>query len=134
MAGIHLEGMGSEKFRYSPEAQEAYMDWFRDNKLLPEATKLKQKYQLPLSLEQTMAMIHLEGAAGLEKKIKSGTLNSSTYAGDFKNKSPLEYAQGFKYGGYADKGFNFRNVSDFNEKNLENINIRILLQIKICKL
>ena len=95
-----------DKFRYSPEAQEAYMDWFRDNKLLPEATKLKQKYQLPLLLEQTMAMIHLEGAAGLEKKIKSGTLNSSTYAGNFKNASPLNYAQGFQHGGkiLASKG------------------------------
>lgn len=113
-----------DKFRYSPEAQEAFMNWFRDNKLLPEATKLKQKYQLPLSLEQTMAMIHLEGLAGLEKKIKSGTLNSSTYAGNFKNASPLNYAQGFQHGGkiLASKGFNYKNVSDFNQENWDALN------------
>jgi len=113
-----------DKFRYSPEAQEAFMDWFRDNKLLPEATKLKQKYQLPLTLDQTMAMIHLEGLAGLEKKIKSGTLNSSTYAGNFKNASPLNYAQGFQHGGkiLASKGFNYKNVSDFNQENWDALN------------
>ena len=96
-----------DDFRYNPEAQEKFMDWFRDNKLLPQATELKQKYELPMSIDQIMAMTHLEGKAGLEKKIKSGTLKTSTMANNFKNASPLDYASKFKEGGYAKDGFNF---------------------------
>lgn len=98
-----------DDFRYNPQAQEQFMDWFRDNTLLPQATDLKQRYQLPMSIDQIMAMTHLEGKAGLEKKIKAGTLKTSTMANNFKNASPLDYASQFKNGGkiYAGDGFNF---------------------------
>ncbi len=101
-----------DDFRYNPEAQEKFMDWFRDNKLLPQATELKQKYELPMSIDQIMAMTHLEGKAGLEKKIKSGTLKTSTMANNFKNASPLDYASKFKEGGKAKSGVwnNFENI------------------------
>jgi len=118
-----------DKFRYSPEAQEAYMDWFRDNRLLPQATQVKQKYQVPMSIEQIMAGIHLEGMGSEKKKngfigkYLSGQLKESTMAGKFKNTSTFNYMQGFEHGGYiANKGFNFRNVSDFNEKNWNDLN------------
>ena len=83
------------------------MDWFRDTQLLPQATELKQKYNVPLSVEQLMAMVHLEGKGGLEKKIKAGTLKTSTMAKNFKNASPLDYASNFRDGGkiYAEKGY-----------------------------
>jgi hypothetical protein len=98
-----------DDFRYNPQAQEQFMDWFRDTQLLPQATELKQKYNVPLSIEQLMAMVHLEGKGGLEKKIKAGTLKTSTMANNFKNASPLDYASNFTYGGkiYAQDGFNF---------------------------
>jgi len=98
-----------DDFRYNPQAQEQFMDWFRDTQLLPQATELKQKYNVPLSIEQLMAMVHLEGKGGLEKKIKAGTLKTSTMANNFKNASPLDYASNFAYGGkiYAQDGFNF---------------------------
>ena len=85
-----------DAFRNNPQAQEKFMDWFRDTQLLPQATQLKQRYQLPLSIGKVMAMIHLEGKAGLEKKIKAGTLSASTMANNFKNASPLDYASNFK--------------------------------------
>lgn len=96
-----------DDFRHNPEAQEKYMDWHIANQLTPMATKLKQKYNLPYSLNQIMAMIHLEGEAGLEKKIKSGTMNTSTLADNsFKNPTPLSYASHFLQGGkvYAKPG------------------------------
>jgi hypothetical protein len=95
-----------DDFRYNPKAQEQFMDWFRDKQLLPQATELKQKYNIPLSIEQLMAMVHLEGKTGLEKKIKAGTLKTSTMANNFKNASPMDYASQFIYGGkiYAPYG------------------------------
>jgi len=115
-----------DDFRYNPDAQEKFMDWFRDTKLLPQATELKQKYQLPMSIDQIMAMTHLEGKAGLEKKIKSGTLKTSTMANNFKNASPLDYASKFKEGGkiYANGGnkIDFTKVSDFNKQNWDDLN------------
>jgi hypothetical protein len=96
-----------DDFRYNPQAQEQFMDWFRDTQLFPQATELKQKYDVPLSVEQLMAMVHLEGKGGLEKKIKSGTLKTSTMAKNFKNASPLDYASNFREGGkiYAQDGY-----------------------------
>ena len=76
------------------------MDWFIQNNLLPGAIELKQKYQLPYTIEQIMAGIHLEGKAGLEKKIKSNTLNTSTMAKNFKNATSNQYMDGFENGGY----------------------------------
>ena len=118
-----------EVFRRNPKAQESFMDWFRDNRLLPQATQVKQKYQVPMSIEQIMAGIHLEGMGSEKKKngfigkYLSGQLNTSTMAGNFKNASTSNYMQGFEHGGYiADGGFNFRNVSDFNEKNWNDLN------------
>ena len=115
-----------DAFRNNPQAQEKFMDWFRDTQLLPQATQLKQRYQLPLSIGKVMAMIHLEGKAGLEKKIKSGTLKTSTMANNFKNASPLDYASQFKEGGkiYAEGGnkTDFTKVSDFNKENWQNLN------------
>jgi hypothetical protein len=115
-----------DDFRYNPQAQEQFMDWFRDNTLLPQATDLKQRYQLPMSIDQIMAMTHLEGKAGLEKKIKAGTLKTSTMANNFKNASPLDYASKFKEGGkiYAGGGnkADFTKVSDFNKQNWEDLN------------
>lgn len=115
-----------DAFRNNPQAQEKFMDWFRDTQLLPQATQLKQRYQLPLSIEKVMAMIHLEGKAGLEKKIKAGTLKTSTMANNFKNASPLDYASQFKEGGkiYAEggNGIDFTKVSDFNKENWQNLN------------
>ena len=107
-----------DQFRYNPQAQEKFMDWFRDTKLLPQATELKQKYQLPFSIDQLMAMTHLEGKAGLEKKIKSGTLKTSTMANNFKNASPLDYASQFRDGGKAKPGVwnNFEPIS-YNRSN-----------------
>lgn len=97
-----------EDFRNNPQAQETFMDWFIQNDLLPGATKLKQRYQLPYTIEQIMAGVHLEGKAGLEKKIKSNTLNTSTMAKNFKNATSDQYMNSFEHGGYiADKGFNF---------------------------
>ena len=97
-----------EDFRNNPQAQETFMDWFIQNDLLPGATELKQKYQLPYTIEQIMAGVHLEGKAGLEKKIKSNTLNTSTMAKNFKNATSDQYMNSFEHGGYiADKGFNF---------------------------
>ena len=115
-----------DAFRNNPQAQEKFMDWFRDTQLLPQATQLKQRYQLPLSIGKVMAMIHLEGKAGLEKKIKAGTLSASTMANNFKNASPLDYASQFKEGGkiYAEggNGIDFTKVSDFNKENWQNLN------------
>ena len=118
-----------DQFRHTPDAQESFMDWFRDNRLLPQATQVKQKYQVPMSIEQIMAGIHLEGMGSEKKKngfigkYLSGQLNTSTMAGNFKNASTSNYMQGFEHGGYiADGGFNFRNVSDFNEKNWNDLN------------
>lgn len=118
-----------EVFRRNPKAQESFMDWFRDNRLLPQATQVKQKYQVPMSIEQIMAGIHLEGMGSEKKKngfigkYLSGQLNTSTMAGNFKNASTSNYMQGFEHGGYiADGGFNFRDVSDFNEKNWNDLN------------
>ena len=103
-----------EVFRRNPKAQESFMDWFRDNRLLPQATQVKQKYQVPMSIEQIMAGIHLEGMGSEKKKngfigkYLSGQLNTSTMAGNFKNTSTSNYMQGFEHGGYiADGGFNF---------------------------
>ena len=103
-----------EVFRRNPKAQESFMDWFRDNRLLPQATQVKQKYQVPMSIEQIMAGIHLEGMGSEKKKngfigkYLSGQLNTSTMAGNFKNASTSNYMQGFEHGGYiADGGFNF---------------------------
>lgn len=103
-----------EVFRRNPKAQESFMDWFRDNRLLPQATQVKQKYQVPMSIEQIMAGIHLEGMGSEKKKngfigkYLSGQLNTSTMAGNFKNASTSNYMQGFEHGGYiADEGFNF---------------------------
>jgi len=96
-----------DAFRNNPQAQEKYMDWHISHQLTPIATKLKQKYDLPYSINQIMSMIHLEGEAGLEKKIKSGTMNNSTLANNsFKNPSPLGYASHFVQGGkvYAQSG------------------------------
>ena len=116
-----------DDFRYNPQAQEQFMDWFRDNTLLPQATDLKQRYQLPMSIDQIMAMTHLEGKAGLEKKIKAGTLKTSTMANNFKNASPLDYASQFKQGGkiYAKNGneVDFTKVGDFNNENWKNLNV-----------
>ncbi|HMT55201.1 MAG TPA: hypothetical protein PKC06_18245, partial [Saprospiraceae bacterium] len=73
-----------EVFRRNPKAQESFMDWFRDNRLLPQATQVKQKYQVPMSIEQIMAGIHLEGMGSEKKKngfigkYLSGQLNTST--------------------------------------------------------
>lgn len=118
-----------EVFRRNPKAQESFMDWFRDNRLLPQATQVKQKYQVPMSIEQIMAGIHLEGMGSEKKKngfigkYLSGQLNTSTMAGNFKNASTSNYMQGFEHGGYiAEGGFNFRNVSDFNEQNWNDLN------------
>lgn len=115
-----------DDFRYNPQAQEQFMDWFRDNTLLPQATDLKQRYQLPMSIDQIMAMTHLEGKAGLEKKIKAGTLKTSTMANNFKNASPLDYASQFGKGGkiYAGGGnkADFTKVGDFNNENWTNLN------------
>ena len=89
-----------EDFRNNPQAQETFMDWFIQNDLLPGATELKQKYQLPYTIEQIMAGVHLEGKAGLEKKIKSNTLNTSTMAKNFKNATSNQYMNSFESGGY----------------------------------
>lgn len=122
-----------EDFRNNPQAQETFMDWFIQNDLLPGATELKQKYQLPYTIEQIMAGVHLEGKAGLEKKIKSNTLNTSTMAKNFKNATSNQYMNGFEHGGYiADKGFNFttwqgdkmikgRNAAQYSAKDLQDI-------------
>jgi len=122
-----------EDFRNNPQAQETFMDWFIQNDLLPGATELKQKYQLPYTIEQIMAGIHLEGKAGLEKKIKSNTLNTSTMAKNFKNATSNQYMNSFESGGYiADKGFNFttwqgdkmikgRNAAQYSAKDLQDI-------------
>ena len=94
-----------EVFRRNPKAQESFMDWFRDNRLLPQATQVKQKYQVPMSIEQIMAGIHLEGMGSEKKKngfigkYLSGQLNTSTMAGNFKNASTSNYMQGFEHGG-----------------------------------
>lgn len=122
-----------EDFRNNPQAQETFMDWFIQNDLLPGATELKQKYQLPYTIEQIMAGVHLEGKAGLEKKIKSNTLNTSTMAKNFKNATSNQYMNSFEHGGYiADKGFNFttwqgdkmvkgRNAAQYSAKDLQDI-------------
>ena len=128
-----------EVFRRNPKAQESFMDWFRDNRLLPQATQVKQKYQVPMSIEQIMAGIHLEGMGSEKKKngfigkYLSGQLNTSTMAGNFKNASTSNYMQGFEHGGYiADGGFNFttwqgdkvikgRNKADYTPEDLQSI-------------
>ena len=128
-----------EVFRRNPKAQEDFMDWFRDNRLLPQATQVKQKYQVPMSIEQIMAGIHLEGMGSEKKKngfigkYLSGQLKESTMAGKFKNTSTSNYMQGFEHGGYiADGGFNFttwqgdkmikgRNAAQYSAKDLQDI-------------
>lgn len=128
-----------ELFRRNPKAQEDFMDWFRDNRLLPQATQVKQKYQVPMSIEQIMAGIHLEGMGSEKKKngfigkYLSGQLKESTMAGKFKNTSTSNYMQGFEHGGYiADGGFNFttwqgdkmikgRNAAQYSAKDLQDI-------------
>lgn len=90
----------ADDFRNNPEAQENFMDWYSENELLPKAVKLKQKYLLPMDNYQVMAMLHLEGESRLEKKLKTGALNTKTMAANsFQNPSPQQYAQGFKWGG-----------------------------------
>ena len=123
-----------EDFRNNPQAQETFMDWFIQNDLLPGAIELKQKYQLPYTIEQIMAGVHLEGKAGLEKKIKSNTLNTSTMAKNFKNATSDQYMNSFEHGGYiyAEGGFNFttwpgdkmikgKNAAQYSAKDLQDI-------------
>lgn len=120
-----------EVFRRNPKAQESFMDWFRDNRLLPQATQVKQKYQVPMSIEQIMAGIHLEGMGSEKKKngfigkYLSGQLNTSTMAGNFKNASTSNYMQGFEQGGEVEKVSNisyespYQSYSDPHPKALE---------------
>ena len=116
-----------DQFRYNPQAQEKFMDWFRDNQLLPQATKIKQQYQIPLSIEKIMAGIHLEGVGNKEKgkgflgKYFSGKLGESTMAGKFKNATTNTYMDKFENGGkiYADIGANLKKIY---EKAMEKVN------------
>lgn len=116
-----------DQFRYNPQAQEKFMDWFRDNQLLPQATKIKQQYQIPLSIEKIMAGIHLEGVGSKEKgkgflgKYFSGKLGESTMAGKFKNATTNTYMDKFEDGGkiYANWGANLKKIY---EKAMEKVN------------
>lgn len=113
-----------DDFRHNPQAQEQFMDWFRDTQLLPQATEVKQKYQIPMSIEEIMAGIHLEGKGSEKKgngfigKYLSGQLKKSTMAGSFKNASTSDYMSGFEHGGKAKPGVwnNFEPIS-YNRSN-----------------
>jgi len=84
-----------DEFRNNPSAQEQFMDWYTKNDLLPKATRLKQKYQIPMNVYEIMGALHLEGEQGFLKKYQSGQMNKSTMAGKFKNASTEQYSGAF---------------------------------------
>jgi hypothetical protein len=68
-----LTGVSSkEQFLNSPDAQEAYFDYWDNNVLTPEATKLKKEFNLQLSLDKIKAAVHQAGIAGARKYFSRG--------------------------------------------------------------
>ena len=61
-----------QQFLNSPEAQEAYFNYWDDNILTPEALKLKQQYNLELPLNKIKAAVHQAGPAGARKYFSRG--------------------------------------------------------------
>lgn len=73
-----------------------------------EAHTFKNKYSLPGSPKEIKNNLLIDGKEGFIQKLKSGSLDFSSMAGNFKNASTSNYMQGFEHGGYiADGGFNF---------------------------
>jgi hypothetical protein len=68
-----LTGVSSkEQFLNSPDAQEAYFDYWDNNVLTPEAMKLKKDFNLQLSLDKIKAAVHQAGIAGARKYFSKG--------------------------------------------------------------
>ena len=68
-----LTGISSkEQFLNSPDAQEAYFDYWDNNVLTPEAMKLKKDFNLQLPLDKIKAAVHQAGVAGARKYFSKG--------------------------------------------------------------
>ena len=68
-----LTGVSSkEQFLNSPDAQEAYFDYWDNNVLTPEAMKLKKDFNLQLPLDKIKAAVHQAGVAGARKYFSKG--------------------------------------------------------------
>ncbi len=105
----------------------------KDADLSLDAHTFKNKYSLPGSPKEIKNNLLIDGKEGFIQKLKSGSLDFSSMAGNFKNASTSNYMQGFEHGGYiADGGFNFttwqgdkvikgRNKADYTPEDLQSI-------------
>ena len=80
------------EFLNSPDLQEKYFEWRKNNYLQPEVEKTRKfadKYNF--SDEELMALIHFKGAAGLRKRLKEGNLDAVYKNGKKVDLSLMEY-------------------------------------------
>jgi len=89
----------------------------KDANLSLDAHQIKQQYQLPYQPEEIKSDLYNIGIKGITERLKTNSYKPTTT-------NTQQQSSNFAYGGkiYAQDGFNFRNVSDFNEKNWNDLN------------
>jgi len=97
----------------------------KDADLSLDAHTFKNKYSLPGSPKEIKNNLLIDGKEGFIQKLKSGSLDFSSMAGNFKNASTSNYMQGFEQGGEVEKVSNisyespYQSYSDPHPKALE---------------
>ncbi len=61
-----------QKYKKSPELQEAYFSHYYNTTLIPQATKLKERTKTNLSLSKLMALVHFKGYPNAKKILDGG--------------------------------------------------------------
>lgn len=109
-----------EEFLNSPDAQEAYMDYWDKTVLTPTANRIRQKYKVNAPINKIKYIVHFAGAAGAENYFATGKetqdsfgtttsqlWNNMEYGGE--NNEPMKIRitggpQQMAYGGQANYG------------------------------